>query len=309
MLLNENNDLVKLYNKFHDAEIFPMTISDNLKKIAIPVKDDIRPTRNFLDCWSEREQTAYICTNSYTMEKFKKYDYSLYEKLSGYIQKTKKDQADKKKTTVLLHKGYYSYELAHSMLSLLKDDYTDNVRPKKKVSCQSENNHTNIYLVAGIRNTSPGAVSYNGGLWANVGQSIDPESRIKDPDYRKKQLGGKRILIKQWPVTNITDKQLHPHLKNHPEVIWNKSNNTEEFLFTSDTGDGSAAIKIIESILIELMDLPEFVIDKFSAQQKKIEALNCKLGRHDAANYSLLRGSWVNKFVSLFWCMLLSIRL
>jgi hypothetical protein len=310
-VINEtNNDLVNLFDKFYDSENFPLILSGDLKKLSIPVKDDIRPYRNFLDEWSTSTQSARICTNSYTMKKYKLYNSSLYEELFSYVQKTKKHHKDKNKTTVPLHKDYYSYKLAHKMLSILKDDYISKAGYKEKNNLKKSNKSTNIYLVAGIRNTTSGAVSDWGGLYANVGMTTkDPKERFKGPDYRKKQLAGELVLLKQWPAGEIKDYQIHPYLKKHPDVVWKASKNTEEFLFKNDLGDGSVAIEIIESILIEhLLDLPKFVIDKISAQEEEIKELNRKSAQQDMPN-SFLNGSWINQFISLFWSMILSIRL
>lgn len=123
-----------------------------------------------------------------------------------------------------------------------------------------------IYLIAGERNCSRGASEENGGLYANVGEtSRTVIERIGDLDYKRKQLGGRIICLKQWgsPPSryNLSDKDVHKHLKMHPRVKWFKSDNTEEFLFLDDKGDGSVAIEVVENILIGLM-CPSFVVDK-----------------------------------------------
>jgi len=75
-----------------------------------------------------------------------------------------------------------------------------------------------IYLVAGERNTKPGSVSDSGGLYANVGMTHNgrlPEDRFRDPDYKKKQSGGRWVLIKQWAVGDMKDHSIHNFLKRH----------------------------------------------------------------------------------------------
>ena len=72
-----------------------------------------------------------------------------------------------------------------------------------------------IYLVAGERNTKPGSVSDSGGLYANVGMTEKgrlPESRFRDPDYRKKQTGGQLVLLKQWEVGTLKIMHFMPFL-------------------------------------------------------------------------------------------------
>ncbi len=131
-----------------------------------------------------------------------------------------------------------------------------------------------IYLVAGARNVRPGAVSDSGGLYANVGMTQNgrsPESRFRDADYRKKQSGGSWVLIKKWEVGSIKDHIVHRFLKTHPSVAWDPScDNTEEFLFKTDTGDGLEAIKIIETIILEQC-LPTFVRDRMLSTKEELD--------------------------------------
>ena len=127
-----------------------------------------------------------------------------------------------------------------------------------------------IYLVAGERNTKPGSVSDSGGLYANVGMTHNgrlPEDRFRDPDYKKKQSGGRWVLIKQWAVGDMKDHSIHNFLKRHDDVRWNPiSHNTEEFLFIDDEGDGLKAIDIIEHIMLEHL-MPSFIKEKLSSTQ------------------------------------------
>jgi hypothetical protein len=120
-----------------------------------------------------------------------------------------------------------------------------------------------IYLVAGERNCSKGAIKENGGLYANIGETIRSVlERTRDEDYRRKQLGGKITILKEWEITqySFSDRDIHKQLKMHPRVKWESSDNTEEFLFLDDKGDGSVATEIIENIIIGLL-CPSFVVD------------------------------------------------
>ena len=89
------------------------------------------------------------------------------------------------------------------------------------------------------------------GLWANVGQTTrNVYERLRDDDYKRKQMGGELMVLFEQDVGDMTtDKQIHPLLKQHPDVIWNKSSNTEEFFFKGDPGDGSVARRIVSEIL------------------------------------------------------------
>ncbi len=130
-----------------------------------------------------------------------------------------------------------------------------------------------IYLVAGERNIKPGAVSDSGGLYANVGMTHNgrlPEDRFRDPDYKKKQSGGRWVLIKQWAVADMKDHSVHNFLKRHDDVRWDQSShNTEEFLFIGDEGDGLKAIDIIERIMLEHL-MPSFVKEMIDDNQTEL---------------------------------------
>ena len=90
-----------------------------------------------------------------------------------------------------------------------------------------------------MRNLTSGAVSSNGGVWANVGQtSRDPRERISDRDYKRKQMGGKIVVLCWWLDVVSPDTDIHDRLKSDARVGWNKSTNTEEFLFMDDDGTG-----------------------------------------------------------------------
>lgn len=107
-----------------------------------------------------------------------------------------------------------------------------------------------IYIVAGERNIK--LAQLESGLWANVGQtSREVSDRLRDDDYKRKAAGGRwQILFAQDVGENLTDKQIHPFLKQHPDVEWDRnSDNTEEFLFKGDPGDGSVARRIVGEIL------------------------------------------------------------
>jgi len=69
---------------------------------------------------------------------------------------------------------------------------------------------------------------------------------LRDDDYKRKAAGGKWVILYEQEVGNISDKEIHPFLKSHPRVKHDKSSdNTEEFLFIDDPGDGSEAIRIV----------------------------------------------------------------
>ena len=90
------------------------------------------------------------------------------------------------------------------------------------------------------------------GLWANVGQTTrNVYERLRDDDYKRKQMGGELMVLFEQDVGDMTtDKQIHPLLKQHPDVSWNpKSTNTEEFFFKGDLGDGVVARKIVSEVL------------------------------------------------------------
>ena len=132
-----------------------------------------------------------------------------------------------------------------------------------------------IYLVAGSRSIGAGAITDNGGLYANVGMTSgrSPYERLSDPDYRKKQLGGSPVVLAEWHVGSITDHNIHKYLKMHQDVKWDRLNaNTEEYLFVNDTGNGEEAKRIIEDIIISHL-VPTFVTEKY---------LDTKLAYEDA---------------------------
>jgi len=107
-----------------------------------------------------------------------------------------------------------------------------------------------IYVVAGERNMKLAQIE--GGLWANVGQTTrDVSDRLRDDDYKRKAAGGKwQVLLNQDVGESLSDHQVHPFLKQHPEVSWDReSDNTEEFFFKGDPGDGSVARQIVSEIL------------------------------------------------------------
>jgi len=106
-----------------------------------------------------------------------------------------------------------------------------------------------IYIVAGARNMQLAQAS-GGGLWANVGQTTRQVSeRLRDDDYKRKAAGGAWQVLFSQDVGDLSDKEIHPILKAHPRVHWEKSDNTEEFLFLDDPGDGSKAKEIVREIL------------------------------------------------------------
>jgi len=106
-----------------------------------------------------------------------------------------------------------------------------------------------IYIVAGERNMR--LAPTEGGLYANVGQTTrGVADRLRDDDYKRKAAGGKWQVLLEQEVGDLTDKQIHPLLKNHSRVLWDPdSNNTEEFFFRGDPGDGSVALEIVLDIL------------------------------------------------------------
>jgi hypothetical protein len=135
-----------------------------------------------------------------------------------------------------------------------------------------------IYIVAGERNMELAALG-GAGLYVNVGQTTrDVEDRLSDDDYKRKAAGGKWKVILLAEVGELTDKDIHPILKNHPRVYWDpNSNNTEEFLFIDDPGDGSVAKKIVIDILTQhceplLLEDPaaEDILNNWKESQKKI---------------------------------------
>lgn len=135
-----------------------------------------------------------------------------------------------------------------------------------------------IYAVAGERNLTWGAIHSNGGTWANIGQTTKtPEKRLKDADYRRKQLAGNLIVLSKWENIDIRDKQIHDKLVNRIDVYHDAdSNNTEEFLFLNDTGSGSVISQIIDEIIADIInrnenECPSFLVrERHAAIRKKI---------------------------------------
>lgn len=105
--------------------------------------------------------------------------------------------------------------------------------------------------MAGSRNVI--TAHSQGGLWANVGEtSKSVEERLEGLDYGRKAAGGDWIILNQWRVPDwISDTMLHAKLRVHPGVVWSNSRNTEEFLFTEDTGDGNTASEYIRAAIME----------------------------------------------------------
>jgi len=138
-----------------------------------------------------------------------------------------------------------------------------------------------IYIVAGERNTKPGAVSDSGGLWANVGQTDRlPEIRLLDEDYRRKAAGGTWLILAEFDIGNssLTDKDIHKYLKQHSEVRWEPSYNTEEFLFTSDDGTGEAAKQIIHEFLQDkCLNLLQAAYAELQEKCLDLEAEKCEV--------------------------------
>lgn len=131
-----------------------------------------------------------------------------------------------------------------------------------------------LYLVAGSRNILL-AESTKSGLWANVGMTHgrSPEERLRDPDYRKKQIGGELLVLSHWDIGKHTDHEIHPDLKHHEEVKYEHSDNTEEFLFLTDSGDGARAQQIIEEIILKRC-IPIFVRQRLESQADAITQLS-----------------------------------
>ncbi len=105
-----------------------------------------------------------------------------------------------------------------------------------------------IYLVAGERNLKPG-------LWCNVGETTKTISeRLEGADYKRKNAGGAWVILNKWKVPHsISDKQIHQILRVTAEVVWENSDNTEEFFFHNDIGDGKEASQIVEVAIRTIM--------------------------------------------------------
>jgi hypothetical protein len=144
-----------------------------------------------------------------------------------------------------------------------------------------------IYIVAGERNIK--LAQLESGLWANVGQtSREVSDRLRDDDYKRKAAGGRwQILFTQDVGENLTDKQIHPFLKQHPDIEWDRnSDNTEEFLFKEDPGDGSVARQIVGEILRRVC-LP-ILQDENAKLQDAVSRLQLELQDSNATVASLL---------------------
>ena len=109
-----------------------------------------------------------------------------------------------------------------------------------------------IYLVVGDRNLHNSVVLVQGGLFANVGKTERTvQERLSDPDYKRKRAGGDWIPLIETPHIILQDDidlehEVHDYLKAHTEVGWDsESDNTEEFLFKTDEGDGKRATEIV----------------------------------------------------------------
>jgi hypothetical protein len=133
-----------------------------------------------------------------------------------------------------------------------------------------------IYIVAGKRNCLPGAVADNGGLWADVGQTErSVEKRLQDDDYRRKNSsGGWRVLAEVQVTCGVTDHEVHRFLKEQPGVRWRQTDNTEEFLFLGDPGDGSVAKKLVEGFLEgKSLQLALCRVSELTGQNRQLEAI------------------------------------
>ena len=161
-----------------------------------------------------------------------------------------------------------------------------------------------IYIVAGERNIK--SANTLGGLYANVGQTtrriID---RLNDDDYKRKAAGGRWISLFEHSVGNsISDKDIHIHLKQHPFVKWDRdSNNTEEFLFCNDLGDGAVAKEIVLGILkkISIPMMQEentILVNKNASIVKELNEANEKIKEMLSTDYIHNLVTKVNKLES-----------
>lgn len=149
-----------------------------------------------------------------------------------------------------------------------------------------------IYLVAGSRNVI--TAHSQGGLWANVGQtSKSVEERLEGLDYGRKAAGGDWIVLNRWRVPDyIDDTMLHIKLRIHPGVVWSNSRNTEEFLFSQDTGDGNTASEYIRAAIMEVvMEEGRKVIAGIKSERdslrEKLKKLQAEKSRRDLDSTSL----------------------
>ena len=131
-----------------------------------------------------------------------------------------------------------------------------------------------IYIVAAEGNMLEHA-RINGGLYANVGQTTrEVSERLHDDDYRRKNSGRRwQILLSQEVGDSLTDKQIHPLLKSHPGVSWDPDcDNTEQFLFKDDVGDGVIARQIVRGILQQVcLPLLQAELSRLQAAMAKAE--------------------------------------
>ena len=154
-----------------------------------------------------------------------------------------------------------------------------------------------IYIVAGERNIR--AVNINGGLYANVGQTTRRiTDRLRDDDYKRKAGGGRWVPLFEHPVGNsISDREIHIHLRQHPDVIWDRqSNNTEEFLFRNDLGDGIVAKEIILGILKKIC-LPMIQKENTSLLREN-ETITKELNKANEIIKEMLSDDYINNLVS-----------
>ena len=282
------NDLEKLKNEFESND-YPITS----KKMIIPCRFVSKGKRNFLDLWNGK--TAGICYCKSVWIFFKDSNHPLYSWLQeGHIA-----------SSGTIHNKFYDFNKVRLLLGFLKKDYLKHnivhvkkSRPKKlnvkpeivsKVVKQKRtdsglfNSDTTNYIylvVGGVRTTESSTAKQVGGLWANVGMTLNgrlPEDRIKDRDYQTKKTGNWKV-IEKWDVGNATDHLVHRFLKKRNDVEWNSASaNSEEFLFKDDDGTGEKAAQIIEDILLENLELPNFVLEKIEELEGRIEKLQNKI--------------------------------
>ena len=138
-----------------------------------------------------------------------------------------------------------------------------------------------IYIVAGERNIQ--AVDLFGGLYFNLGMTKHSvEDRLKDPDYRRKNAGGKWVILHEWKVEDSLRDSVFHDLLEHAGYQRTKSNleefstdgsNTEEFFACGDDGTAHEVAKIIQHY-----------IDEHSIQRAKYENIKLKelLANRDA---------------------------
>lgn len=156
-----------------------------------------------------------------------------------------------------------------------------------------------IYIVAGERNMR--LAPTEGGLYANVGQTTrSVADRLRDDDYKRKAAGGKwQVLLEQEVGDLTTDKQIHPLLKRHPDVTWDPdSDNTEEFFFRGDPGDGSVARLIVGGILQQIC-LPHLQQEN-ARLTGDIAQLGEEIAKRDEIIRSISSGEMVQRAMSRF---------